>query len=84
MKKVNPTMMNHSAGSNKQCDVCGGTCRQENSALWKQAFKCVNCGVKYYDRSEFNPKATADGQGGNRVDGRWAGKIAGEEDGEWP
>lgn len=60
-------MLNRSTGEQRFCDVCGGSCRKEGSALWKKAFKCVNCGVKYYDRTEFNKEATANQDGGNRT-----------------
>lgn len=43
---------------NKRCDVCGKFCKEVGSAIWKTAFKCVDCRVVYYDRTEYNPEYT--------------------------
>lgn len=41
---------------NIHCRVCGRFCRETDSALWKTAYKCDHCSIKYYNRSEFNPE----------------------------
>lgn len=45
-------------GDNVRCEVCGRFCRECGSSLWKTAYKCENCNLKYFDRNEFNPKFT--------------------------
>lgn len=41
----------------KLCEVCGFICEEGPSALYKRSWKCHNCGLKFYDRSEVNPAA---------------------------
>lgn len=73
-------MDNHSTGNTRHCDVCGNLCKKRGSALWKKSFRCTNCNIVYYDRSEFNKEATAHRDGGTINDARWRGEML-EEDG---
>lgn len=51
-------------GDEVNCKVCGKSCRECGSALWKTAYKCEDCGVKYFDRTEYNNEYT---QWGRRI-----------------